>query len=61
MEFVEKTAVNGLMLLLAFAISAVVVMALGGWVYNRIQDRRLELVVNNLNAAIAKKKSANLY
>jgi predicted secreted Zn-dependent protease len=56
----SKTVEYTFILLGVITVTLTCAVLLGNWIYNRVQDRRLQRVVKTLNAAMEKEKAGNL-
>lgn len=56
----SKTVEYTFILLGVITVTLTCAVLLGNWIYNWVQDRRVQRVVNTLNAAMEKEKAGNL-
>lgn len=59
-DFMSKTVEYTFILLGVITVTLTCAVLLGNWIYNWVQDRRVQRVVNTLNAAMEKEKADNL-
>lgn len=59
-DFMSKTVEYTFILLGVITVTLTCAVLLGNWIYNWVQDRRVQRVVNTLNAAMEKEKAGNL-
>jgi hypothetical protein len=59
-DFMSKTVEYTFILLGVITVTLMCAVLLGNWIYNWVQDRRVQRVVDTLNAAMEKEKAGNL-
>lgn len=59
-DFMSKTVEYTFILLGIITVTLTCAVLLGNWIYNWVQDRRVQRVADTLNAAMEKEKAGNL-